>query len=111
MLRLHDLEGTVRVVDGTIEETLSRFVADHPHYFYSYVYLDTDLYASTLLGLQASGRYLSPGGIVALDEGYHDRFPGEGTAAQEFLRALPPGRFELGTIPFARQPMLYIKKT
>ncbi|OGR97380.1 MAG: hypothetical protein A2V88_07095 [Elusimicrobia bacterium RBG_16_66_12] len=109
MLELHDIEDRVEIVVGKIEETLPRFLRDNSHHIYSYVYLDTDLYQSTVSALDLCWPRLAPGGLIVLDEGYHDRFPGEGAALQEFLRKIP-GAFECGHFPFTRQPMVWIKK-
>jgi len=108
-IALHGFEETIELVVGKIEDTLRGFLKDNAHHLYSFIYLDTDLYQSTQLVLQEIWPRLSPGGIIALDEGYHDRFPGEGVAAQEFLRE-HPGAYELGAMPFARQPMFFIQK-
>ena len=52
---------------------------------------------------------LSVGGIIAFDEGYDDEFPGEGIAAIEFLNKNEI-KYSSHSFPWARQPMLYIKK-
>ncbi|WP_394846373.1 TylF/MycF family methyltransferase [Pendulispora brunnea] len=108
-IALHGFEDSIELVAGKIEDTLHEFLKTNAHHLYSFVYLDTDLYQSTQLVLSEVWPRLSPGGIIALDEGYHDRFPGEGIAAQEFLAA-HQGQCNVGAIPFARQPMFYIQK-
>lgn len=104
-----NLDEMIELQVGYIEETLPVFLKDNPHAMFSYIYMDTDLYQSTALALELCWSRLMPGGIVAFDEGYHDRFPGEGAAAQEFL-ATKAGQYRSGHIPFARQPMFWVEK-
>ena len=109
MLALHDIADRVEVVEGDIEVTLPEFLARNAHHIYSYVYIDTDLYRSTAAALKLCWPRLAPGGVVAFDEGYHDRYPGEGAALQEFLQTIP-GQYGCGHFHFTRQPMLWIEK-
>lgn len=104
-----ELDEMIELEVGYIEETLPAFLQSNPHHTFSYVYMDTDLYQSTALALEACWPRLMPGGIIAFDEGYHDRFPGEGAAAQEFL-ATKAGQYRSGHIHYARQPMFWIEK-
>lgn len=109
LIHLHELEDTIVLVKGFIEETLQAFLDRNPHHLYSYVYLDTDLYSSTKEVLDKVWRKVSQGGIIAFDEGLSDHFPGEGQAFVEFFDR-HPGEFEMRSLPFARQPMFYIVK-
>lgn len=109
MILLHELEDTVIIVDGLIENTLKKFLEDNLHYLFSLIYIDTDLYSSTKVILENIWERVAPGGIIAFDEGYHDRFPGEGIAAQEFFKKIE-GRFDIKSFPYARQPMFYLVK-
>jgi hypothetical protein len=106
---VYDLDEIIELKVGYIEDTLPKFLEENKHAMFSLIYIDTDLYASTKVILETCWPRLSKGGIVVFDEGYHDRFPGEGQALQEFLDT-NPGIAETGHIPFARQPMLYLKK-
>jgi hypothetical protein len=109
MIALHELNDRVQLIDGLIEETLPAFLEKNKHQPISLLYLDTDLYGPTKLALEMCWDRLMPGGVVAFDEGYHDRFPGEGAAVLEFLPKVT-GRFESGHFPFARQPMFWVRK-
>ena len=109
MIALHRLQDRVTLIDGLIEQTLPKFVEANRHHLYSLIYLDTDLYDSTKLALELCWDRVASGGVVAFDEGYHDRFPGEGAAAQEFLAKIP-GQYTCGHFPFARQPMFWVRK-
>jgi hypothetical protein len=109
MITMHGLEDRVHLVDGIIEKTLPQFIAEHPHHLFSMVYVDTDLYSSTKVILEQCWSRIPPGGLIVFDEGYHDRFPGEGTAMNEFLLGVD-GRYDCGSFPFSRQPMLWVRK-
>lgn len=109
MIKLHSFEDRIHLVVGIIEDTLPNFVNENAHHSYSLIYLDTDLYASTKLALDLCWDMLAPGGVIAFDEGYHDSYPGEGIARNEFLKTIP-NRYECGSFPFARQPMCWIRK-
>lgn len=108
-LDFHEIEDTVILVKGYIEQTLEIFLQQNPHHIYSYVYLDTDLYSSTKIVLDKVWERISHGGIMAFDEGLSDTFPGEGQAFVEFLKS-KSGQFQMRSLPFARQPMFYIIK-
>jgi len=109
MIKLHCLEDRVHLIVGDIKDTLPKFLAEKAHHCYSLIYLDADLYASTKIVLDLCWERLVPGGIIVFDEGYHDRFPGEGIARNEFVKAIPSS-YECGSFPFARQPMIWIRK-
>ncbi len=108
-ISVYNLNDFVNLEVGYIEQTLPVFLEKNKHFFFSFIYIDTDLYSSTKIILEQCWPRLSKGGIIVFDEGYHDRFPGEGQALQEFLESIH-FECEMGHIPFARQPMLYIKK-
>lgn len=108
-IRLHRLEDTIELIEGRIEETLPAFLEAHRHHVYSLVHVDVDVYRATAEILRSTWPHLAVGGIVVLDEGYDDQFPGEGVALQEFLRTIP-GQYKCAMSPFARQPMVHIRK-
>ena len=111
MIQLHELENTVGIVKGLIEDKLKPFLEKHQHMLFSLIYIDTDLYSSTKLILDSAWERLSPGGIIAFDEGYYHAYPGEGTAAIEFLNlSRMAGKFTLHSFSYARQPMFYLVK-
>lgn len=109
MIDMHGLSDRCFLVNGLIEETLRPFLENNRHHLYSLIYLDTDLYESTKLALEQCWPRLAEAGRIVFDEGYHDRFPGEGIAVQEFLRDIK-GEYTMGSVPFARQPMFWIQK-
>lgn len=109
MIEMHNLSESVFLVKGLIEDTIQTFFNNNKHFVLSLVYIDTDLYQSTKLILDCVWKRLSPGGIIAFDEGYHDRYPGEGQAAIEFFEKIE-GKYKAECFPYSRQPMYYIQK-
>jgi hypothetical protein len=109
ILKLHQLTETVQLEVGYIEKTLPTFLKKNKHFMFSLIYIDTDLYSSTKVILKECWDRMSPNGMVVFDEGYHDRFPGEGQAMMEFVKTIN-GQYDSGHIPFARQPMLWLRK-
>lgn len=108
VIELQGLDDRILLVDGDILQTLPVFLDEFPHHCYSLIYLDTDLYEPTRLVLERCWSRLSPGGVVVFDQGYHDRFPGEGAAFAEWAEGRED--FEAHSFPFARQPMSWIRK-
>ncbi len=108
-LKLHGLDQMVELLAGNIEQTLPKFLESNGHHVYSLVNLDVDVYPATKVILKNIWPQLAVGGIVVLDEGYDDIFPGEGKALQEFLTTIK-GEYTCGHIPFAREPMMFIQK-
>jgi hypothetical protein len=104
---VYELGGYISLVDGLIEKSLPVYLRENPHHIYSLLYLDTDLYPSTKVILEQCWPRLAPGGIAVFDEGYDDGYPGEGAALNEFFA---DKRCEYGAFPFARQPMLWVRK-
>jgi hypothetical protein len=108
-ISVYDLDETIELQVGYIENTLPEFLNRNKHVMFSLIYIDTDLYSSTKIILEKCWTRLSQGGIIVFDEGYHDRFQGEGQALQEFLHD-HSGSCEMAHVHFARQPMLYLVK-
>jgi hypothetical protein len=55
----------------------------------SLLYLDFDLYEPTLIGLQNLYQYVVTGGIIAFDELFQKKWPGETKAFNEFFQSKP----------------------
>lgn len=106
VLDLYGLTGFVHLVVGPIEETLPRFLEERPEATFRFAYLDTDLYASTRVGLELVLPRMNPGAIGVLDEFNAAGYPGETIAAREILSS----GMRLRTIPFTRQPTAYFVK-
>jgi hypothetical protein len=75
----------IKLIDGNIEETVSRFVHDSPGARFSLVHLDCDLYEPTRAVLRALWDKVTRGGVVIFDEYAIADWPGETAAVDEFL--------------------------
>ena len=103
VLDLYDLQHTVTLIKGSIEDTLPAFLQERKDVRFSFVYLDTDLYSSTRLGLELLYPRLLKGGIVVLDEYNLAEWPGETSALHDVLG----DNVELHAVPGTRQPTAY----
>ncbi|MFN4284035.1 MAG: TylF/MycF/NovP-related O-methyltransferase [Alphaproteobacteria bacterium] len=98
----------IKLVDGEIEETASKFVADHPGVRFSLVHFDCDLYAPTKAALEAFWPRLSRGGIFIFDEYSIPDWPGETQAVDEFLADKPALRLQ--TFDWTNAPAAFLIK-
>ena len=75
----------VELIKGDAVKTIPKYVKENPQLIISFLYLDFDLYEPT----KAALKYLLPlvpkGGLVGFDELASKRWPGETSAAKEFL--------------------------
>jgi len=79
----------INLVDGHIEQSVPKHLADNPGIRFSLVHFDCDLYAPTKAALDAIWPRVSRGGVVIFDEySIHD-WPGETKAVDEFLETQP----------------------
>ena len=98
----------IRLVDGDIETTVSRFVDDNPGVRFSLVHLDCDLYKPTLAVLRALWERVTRGGVIIFDEYAIPDWPGETAAVDEFLADKPDVR--LRTFAWTNVPGAYLIK-
>lgn len=98
----------VKLVDGQIEETLPRFVEEHPGVRFSLIHFDCDLYAPTRAGLEALWPRTARGGVVLFDEYGIPDWPGETRAVDEFLETRPG--LKLRTFTWTNAPAAYLVK-
>ncbi len=110
LINLHKLNEDISLIPGFIENTLPTFLKAHPQHVYSFIYIDVDLYRPTQRIFDLIWENISLGGIVALDNGYSERYPGEGIATKQFLRKIR-GQYRVEASPYSRQPMYWIIKT
>jgi hypothetical protein len=75
----------VELVKGDANQTIPRYLADHPHLLVSLLYLDFDLYEPTITALTHLLPRIPKGGIVAFDEVNNPDWPGETRALLEKL--------------------------
>lgn len=84
------------IVEGRIEDTLSRFAPDS----LALGFFDCDLYSPTKVGLEILWPRLVPGGILVFDEYGHEAWPGETKAVDDFVAANGLTLLRLPPIPY-----------
>lgn len=109
MIDLYGLQDEIVIHQGLIENTLSKFLEADTSASFSFVYCDTDLYASTKEILQQLDARLSIGGVFVLDEWNHADYPGETVAVREFM-AGRADRYRMEHVRNTRQPSLVLRK-
>ena len=109
VIDLYELNDTICIHKGLIEDTLEKSLTAAPARTFSLVYCDTDLYESTKVILEQMHPRMAKGGLFVFDEWNHDKYPGEGVAANEFLKKHSTD-YEVRSVRGARQPSLVIKK-
>ena len=76
------------LIKGDVEQTLSKYLADHPETIIALAYFDMDLYRPTRAALEAVLPYLVKGSILGFDELCLEEYPGETTAFREVVGRL-----------------------
>ena len=71
------------IVKGDVNQTIDKYLTDHPETIIALVYFDLQLYAPTRKCLEAIRPHLIRGSIVAFDEINSAEFPGETVALME----------------------------
>jgi hypothetical protein len=106
MISLYEMDNWVEIVKGNALETIDKFEDENPHMFFSFAYIDFDLYAPVKKALDFLESRMSRGGIIVFDEAMTDIWKGEGIAMKEFLEKNKD--YKMKTIGFARQPTIYL---
>ena len=109
MIRLYELQDEVVIHRGLIQDTLPAALAHDAALTFSFVYCDTDLYEPTKVVLGGLHDRLAKGGLFVFDQWNDARWPGEGLAANEFMREHSDHYEPIG-VRCARQPTLALKK-
>ena len=109
IIELYDLKDDIKLHIGLIQDTLPKYLSENPNASFSFIYADTDLYEPTSIICSNLVDYLMPGGLIVFDQWNDPRWPGEGIAANEFLRKYSDV-FEVISVQTARQPNLVLKK-
>jgi hypothetical protein len=91
----------IELVVGDVEETVPKFLEDHPGLRISLLHFDVDLYKPTLVGLQNLFPLVVPGGVVVFDEYGVLEWGGESLAVEEYLRGqnYTISKFDWNNIP------------
>lgn len=92
-----------RIIEGDVCETVPEFVASTKGLRLCLLYIDTNLYESTKVGLECLYPLVVPGGIVAFNGYGQQPWEGEARAIEEFFGEKQPvmRKFTFSTIPSA----------
>jgi hypothetical protein len=106
--RFVPLKPRVKLIEGQIEDTVSKFSKENPGIRFSLVHFDCDLYAPTKVALSVLWPLLSRGGIMLFDEYGIPEWPGETQAVDEFLSDKPDLKLQMFT--WTNAPAAYLVK-
>jgi hypothetical protein len=98
----------IKLVNGDIEDTVPKFVADNPGVRFSLIHFDCDMHSPTKIALEHFWPLLSRGGLMLFDEYGIPDWPGETRAVDEFLTAVP--NVSLKTLIWNNVPAAYLIK-
>jgi len=98
----------VKLIDGDIESTVRKFVAENQGVRFSLIHFDCDLYKPTKAALECLWPRLSRGGIMLFDEYAIHEWPGETMAVDEYFNDKPNAR--IMTLPWTNVPAGYVIK-
>ena len=98
----------IKLINGQIEETIGKFVAENPGVRFSLIHFDCDLYAPTKSALEVLWPKVSRGGVLLFDEYGIPDWPGETQAVDEFLADKP--ELKLQTFTWTNAPAAYLVK-
>jgi hypothetical protein len=80
----------IQIIKGNAVTEIPNFIErEKSSLAISLLYLDFDLYEPTLIGLQNLYEYVVTGGIIAFDELFQKKWPGETKAFNEFFKNKP----------------------
>lgn len=96
----------VILVKGNIEETVPKFVEEHPGLRISLLHFDCDMYEPTKVGLEFLWPLVVPGGVVLFDEYGIRPWAGESNAVDEYLK----GKIKIRRFDWAPNPGGYVVK-
>jgi SAM-dependent methyltransferase len=109
MIDLYDLQDDIKIHKGLIQNTLVPLLEKDKGMTFSFVYCDTDLFEPTELILNALHERLAKGGLFVFDEWNYSKWPGEGVAANNFMKDHSDD-YEMIHIKNARQPSMALRK-
>ena len=109
MVELHELEDSVVIHKGLIQDTLPMLMEQRPELMFSMVFCDTDLYEPTKVILDEVHSRICKNGVLVFDEWNYERYPGETKAVEEFL-AKHGQHYEPLHTGNTRHPTLLLKK-
>ena len=109
MIELSELQDDIVLHKGLIQNTLPHVLSENASLTFSFVYCDTDLFEPTKIILESLHHRLAKGGLFVFDQWNDSRWPGEGRAANEFMKEYGE-LYEACHVSHARQPTLVLKR-
>lgn len=97
----------IMLIDGDIEDTVPKFIEEHPGLRISLLHIDCDLYLPTKTGLENLYPLVVKGGIVAFDDYGIRPWEGESIAVDEYFK---DKEVTLNRFDWAHSPSMYIQK-
>lgn len=85
LIRLQNLENTVKIHNVNVEAGLPSFFEKYPHLQFKLVFLDSGTYECVSESINHFWPRLIPGGIMVFDQFNNEVAPGETRAVREFL--------------------------
>ena len=98
----------IKLVVGSIEETIYTFAEENPGIRFSLIHFDCDLYSPTKHALEVLWPRLSRGGVMLFDEYSIPDWPGETKAVDQFFAEKP--HVKIKTLPWTNAPAGYLIK-
>lgn len=95
------------LVEGDIEESVPRWVAENPGHRISLLHFDADMYAPTKVALEHLWPLVVPGGVVLFDEYGIPPWEGESKAVDEFFEGR---KVRLRRLDWSSNPGAYVVK-
>jgi len=105
LIRLQDLDNTVKIHNINAETDFPLFFEAYPHLHFRLIFLDSGTYDVTKASIEALWSRLLPGGIMLFDQFNNEVAPGEIRAVRELL----PNE-KIHNMPNAWMPSSYIIK-
>lgn len=105
LIRLQNLESTIKIHNLDVRTELSSFFDEHPHLRFKLIFLDSGTYCVTKASIETLWPRLNVGGIIIFDQYVNEVAPGETQAIHELL----PNE-KIKTIPNSWMPSAWIKK-
>ena len=103
VLRAKGCEENVTLISGDVVTTLPEYLHERPELRVSFVNLDLDFYAGSVVALRELWPRMATGGVLALDD--YGVFAGETTAIEEVLPGVRIRKF-----PFCYSPSYVVKE-
>lgn len=108
-MKLYELDDTIVIHKGIIEQTLPATLEASPGMNFSLVYCDVDLFEATRAIIENITPRLVKGGLLVMDEWNSDGYPGESIAVREFMEQAGDA-YKMRHVRHARQPTLVLER-